>query len=333
MSSLYAAFVIVALPVWLLHWWLAERAVAQPGPEGEQERESSIRALYLTAALAAPLLFLISGCIETLLRVLNRTLGSTSTLDYDRAFWVQLSAIAVMLAIMVYHWRIRRRDVQAGSLQGASVWLPRLYVFAAAFVGATFLLFGVGDIIRVVDDVLFGPKPLFAVHHWWAEELSSAIARTVVGLAVWGFHWEWAQRSLRRVDWIGESERNSSLRWVYVYAIVFVSVLLTLQGVSSSLESIFRWALDAPHANQQFGWPRSILEPLLAAIPFALFWAYHRLVAIGTKPVGEQVPLAASVRRLYTYLVAFVGLAFTGVGAAYVLGIVIDLILGGSRHD
>jgi len=54
--SLWAAVSIVALPVWLLHWWLAERAALRPDAEGEAERGSTVRALYLSAVLAGSFL-------------------------------------------------------------------------------------------------------------------------------------------------------------------------------------------------------------------------------------------------------------------------------------
>ena len=41
--SIYAAVTIVALPIWLLHWWLAERGLASD--DGEEERRSAVRAL------------------------------------------------------------------------------------------------------------------------------------------------------------------------------------------------------------------------------------------------------------------------------------------------
>ncbi len=329
--SLYAAFVIVAFPVWLLHWWLAERAADRPGTEGQRERESAIRALYLSLGLALPLLFLIGGSIETLMRLLNRVFGDSALPGIDRQFWTNVATVLVAAAIMIYHWRIRRQDEASGSFEGPSSWLPRLYLYLAAFVGAMFLLIGLGDIIRTVDDVLFGTRNIFMVDRWWADPLSSAIARTLVGLALWSFHWEWSLRSLRQPDWVGASERRSSLRWLYVYLIVFVSVLFTLQGVSSSLDSVFRWVLGAGRDNLLIGWPRAIVEPIVVALPFAAFWAYHRLIVVAAAEPGESTPQMAAVRRLYTYLVAIIGLTFTAVGASWVLGTLIDLLLGGTR--
>ncbi len=329
--SLWAAFVIVAFPVWLLHWWLAERAVHRPLPEGEQERASSIRALYLAIVLGVLLIFLTISSVDVISRLLGRAFDSSS-LNGDRGQnWTSLAMALVSGSIMAYHGWVRRRDTQRGELEDAAVWLPRLYVYVAAFVGAMLLLFGIGDLIRVVDDALFGTRDIYYASRWWADPLSSAIARTLVGVVIWMVHWDWSLRSLRSDGWLGASERRSTLRWFYVYAIVFVGVLFTLNGVVSSLEALLRLILNAPRNAPGVGTARAITEPLLVAIPFAGFWAYHRLVVLNAAPSDEYTPFAPSLRRLYTYLVAFIGLAFTATGAAWVLGTLIDLILGGSR--
>jgi len=329
--SVFAALVIVALPVWLLHWWLAERALHRPGPEGEHERASEIRALYLTLVLAVPLQGLVFGAVDVLSWLFNRVFGGTTTMGSAGDHWMSLAMILVSGAVIAYHGRIRLRDTRVGPLEGAAAWLPRLYLYVAAVVGAILLLFGLADLIRLLNDTLFGAREITFGQRWWAEPLSSAVARTLVGLVIWGLYWGFSLRTLRRSDWLGASERRSSLRWFYVYVVVFISVLLTLRGVSSGLDALLRWILNVPRSTGQISWPRAILEPLFVAVPFAGFWAYHRLAVLGAAPEDESAPLADSLRRLCTYLVAFVGLAFTGVGAAYVLGIVIDLLLGGTR--
>ena len=330
--SLWAAFVIVAFPVWLLHWWLAERAVHRSSPEGEQERASSIRSLYLAIVFGVLLIFLTIGSVDVVGQLLRGAFNSSSLVGGGGdQIWTSLSIALVSGSIMAYHGWVRRRDTQRGELEDAAVWLPRLYVYVAAFVGAMLLLFGIGDLIRVVDDALFGTRDIYYLSRWWADPLSGAIARTLVGVIIWAVHWDWSLRSLRTDDWLGASERRSTLRWFYVYAIVFVGILFTLNGVVSSLDAFLRLILNAPRNAPGIGTARAIIEPLLVAIPFAGFWAYHRLVVLNAAPSDEYTPFAPSLRRLYTYLVAFIGLAFTAIGAAWVLGILIDLLLGGSR--
>ena len=329
--SLYSAMVIVALPVWLLHWWLAERAVHRPLPEGERERSSSIRALYLTGTFAVPLIFFTIASVDVVSRILRRVIGGSGFGGGTNEATMSISLMLVAALLMAYHGSIRLRDMRGGPLEDAAVWLPRVYLYAASFTGAMLLVFGVADLIRVVDDILFGARELFVADRWWAGPLSGAIARILVGLVIWGIHWGWSLRALHREDWVGENERRSSLRWFYVYAIVFVSIIFTLSGAVSGLTAMLDWLLSVPRDNPNIGWARTILEPLVVALPFAGFWVYHRLVVLSADRTVDEAPLADSLRRLYTYLVSTVGLAVAAVGSAYVLGTLIDLLLGGTR--
>jgi hypothetical protein len=329
--SLYVAVLIVALPVWLLHWWLAERAVHRPGAAGESERASALRALYLTLAMAVPLPWLIAAAVEILRWFFDRLFSATSTSGSAEQHSMAIALCLVAGAVIAYHASIRRRDTQGGPLEDEAVWLPRLYLYSAAFTGAMLLLFGLADLLRVLNDALFGSRAIAFERRWWAVPLSSATARSLVGLVIWGLYWAYALRTLARSNWLGVSERRSALRWFYVYAVVFISVLLTLRGVSSGLDAFLRLILDVPRNANHGSWTSAIVEPLIVAIPFAGFWIYHRVVVLGAAPDEASAPLAASLRRVFTYLVALVGLAFTGAGTAWVLGILIGLVLGGTR--
>ncbi len=329
--SLYAALVVVALPVWLLHWWLAERAVHRPSPAGESERLSAIRALYLTLGLAIPLFFFMIASLEVIELLLHSAFGNSTIPGDWNTLWTSVAAIIVTGAIMAYHGWTRRTDARLVDLEGDALWLPRLYLYGAAFAGGMVLLVGVGDLMRVVDDVWFGHEPAFSPAHWWSLRLSSAIARTLVGLAVWSVHWWLSLRLAQRSDELGVSERRSSLRWFYVYAIVFISILSTLTGVIQSLHVLLRLILGLPRDDASMSWGHALLQPLAFAIPFAVFWAYHRLAILNSAESSDLSPFFPSLRRLYTYLVAAIGLAITAVGASRVLGTLIDLVLGGSR--
>jgi hypothetical protein len=43
----------VALPVWLIHWFLAERGVRPGHPDADVERSSAVRGLYFALVLGA----------------------------------------------------------------------------------------------------------------------------------------------------------------------------------------------------------------------------------------------------------------------------------------
>ena len=74
--AMSVALLIVGLPLWLAHWWLADRSVRRDTPEADAERRSVIRALYLAGVAAVALGYLAAGgvaFVETLIRAPSRS--------------------------------------------------------------------------------------------------------------------------------------------------------------------------------------------------------------------------------------------------------------------
>ncbi|HET9016662.1 MAG TPA: DUF5671 domain-containing protein [Thermomicrobiaceae bacterium] len=327
--SLYVAVAIVALPIWLVHWWLAERAVLRPGADGEAERGSWPRALYLSVALGASLTLAVTAAAELIYRGVVQAAGYPLFGAATVSSW--LAMLIVAGAAWGYHGRVRLRDTRAGELAGSAAWLPRLYLYGAAGAGAMLLLFGAGDLLRLGVDALLGPGALIAPTPWWAEPLATGASRVVVGLAVWAAHWGYAQRLLEAPDWRARSEQSARIRRLYLYAGAVVGLALTLRGGADTLAALLRAALGVSSTVGAAGVARSALVPLLTAVPFALFGLYQLWSAADEARRYGTDAVRATVRRLSTYVVALVGLAFAGVGLAYTLGVLIDLAFGGSR--
>lgn len=327
--SLYIALTVVALPIWLVHWWLAERALLRPGAEGEAERRSGIRALYLALGLIVPIGFGASESYELLFRLFGRLFDAR--LEATTNVPTSLAILIVVGAVWTYHVRVRRQDMAVGPLEGKAAWLPRLYLYAAAALGAILLLFAVRDLINVVFDLIFRQRAIVEGERWWAEPLASDTARIIVGLILWAAHWGYSLRLLEAGDWRGASERRASLRRVYMYVGIAGSVLAMLVGLSMGLEAVLREILSVPPADVSTEFAQRLLAPPLSVVPFALLWLYHsRQVTGEARRFGDDAT-RATIRRLSTYVVALVGLVAASIGLAYVLGIVLDFLLGGTR--
>src|SRR5690606_14661930 len=129
--SLWAAVSIVALPVWLLHWWLAERAALRPNAEGEAERGSTVRALYVSAVLAGSFIAWFFAGTALVRRLLGEVLDAP---EPTGSLAGPLALVLVSASIWVYHAGVRRGDAAAVEMRGAAAWAPRLYRYAAAFI-------------------------------------------------------------------------------------------------------------------------------------------------------------------------------------------------------
>ncbi|MBX6341084.1 MAG: hypothetical protein IRY97_01395, partial [Thermomicrobiaceae bacterium] len=324
--SLYVALVVVALPIWAVHWWLAQRARGRPEAAGEEERCSPLRSLYLTLGLAAPLAVAIPAAIQLIGHVARALVGAPR--GGEPPGWI--ATLLVAGTVWGYHAWLRERDLAAGPLPPESLILPRLYRYAAAFVGALLLLFGARSLIALAVDAAAGRPGVFEAR-WWALPLADGIAAMVVGLVVWGSHWGYSLRVLATSGWRGESELRSTERLLYLYGSLVVAAVVTLLGAAGSLEELFRELLGAPLLGSLGLGAWRFVRPLLLAVPFALFWLYQRRQVLGEPERLLRPRERALLRRLYTYGAALVGLGFAAVGLGWVLGILIDLLLGGAR--
>jgi len=326
--SLWAAVSIVALPVWLLHWWLAERAALRPDADGEAERGSTVRALYLSAVLAGSFLAAFFAGTTLVQRLLGEALGVPGPTG---SLAGPLDLVVVSASIWVYHAGVRRGDAAAVEMRGAAAWAPRLYRYAAAFIGALQLLFELGTLFRLIIEVLLPRETIVPSDDWWRGPLAGGVASVVVGLLAWAGHWGVSLELLRQPGWRGLSERASVLRRAYLYVMILVGVVATLVFTAVFLNEAFAWVLGVIPRPAGDALARRLLDPLARALPFAAAWAYHRWIVLAEAASMTEVPRQASVRRIYTYGVAFVGLGFGSVGLAYLLGLLLDAVLGGTR--
>lgn len=329
--SLYSALTVVALPVWLLHWWLAERLLSPQRSEAETERQSLLRALYLTLLLFVPFVLWANAALDLLSWTFETALvgARAETLRLTAEFVIgRVATLVVLAGIWGYHAWVCARDRRAGALTGAADWLPRLYLYVGAVFGLSMLLFGASQLIGAVIDVVFGVGEVIAGD--LRRLVAQGAAMLLGGFVIWSLHWGYTLSVRVLPDWRGEHERRSLLRWVYLYVGVFAGVALTLGALAVSLTELFRWVLGAGSAGtaQRL---QDIIEPPARVVPVTLLWLYHRRQirreAEGMPETGWRV----SVERSTGYLSAFVGLVFGAAGLALLLGLVIDVLLGGGR--
>jgi hypothetical protein len=326
--SLFLALIVVALPIWVLHWYLAERWARL---EGEQsDRGSGIRALYFAALLWVTLVVW-GPAVESLVNSgISRVLGVAffpGASDVINA----VAVLVILIGIWAYHAWVRDYDTRIQQMSGMGVWTVRAYVYAAAFFAAIFLLVGVAQLMQLSVDAMVGQRGVIAGEDWWRAEIARSLSLILVGGLIWGAHWGYSLRLVYGVDWRAASEQGSLLRRAYLYLIVLAGVVVTLVSVSISLTEALRWAFGVdPGAAADPLWAR-LVEPLAFAVPFALFWLFHhRVIGQEASRFAEQ-PVRVSVERVYAYIVAFFALIFTAAGLAYLLAVLIEFAFESAR--
>lgn len=328
--TLGAALVAVGLPVWLIHWTLAERSVRSGRDGAEVERSGAMRGLYVAAVLAILLAFAASQATG-LIRNLVYALGGGPPNAYGDPAGM-LAALAVTVAAWVYHQAVRLDDWRRGPIHGAGAWLPRLYVYGAAGVSLLVLLLALIDLAGLALRAVFAvEQPVYADPvAWWLSPLTSSVAAVAVAGVIWIGHWWYAGRLVTESSDRVEAERPARLRLAYFGGIGVVLAGAVVIELIRALQPLAERALGIATPTGSDRLAVIVLGPLLGAVLFAVAWWLHRAwFAADTGAVARSDPgRLATADRLDMYGHALLGLAFTGVSAAWLIGVVIEATLG-----
>lgn len=332
--SLAAALIGVGLPVWAIHWGLAQRGLRPGAGQAEDERGSTVRALYLTLVLGG-LLAVGAGAASELVRgLLQQVLGASP--DFGGPdFAGSLATIVVTVLAWGYHVVIRRRDMGVGPLVGAAAWLPRVYLYGAALGGLFAGLAGIESLLTYVGRALLPTSGTVNEPGFDGFFAAGDLAAILIGGAVWLGHWWYAARLVGNADWRGESERPARLRFAYFVSVILVATFSVIRLSAAALTALLGPVLGATadFGAEQAGRDvaRTAGVALVSALPWAIAWWFHRRSmsreAIGSADAGR----AATALRLDQHANAVVGLAFGAVGLGWLLGLLVDLLLGGDR--
>ena len=215
----FGAVTVVGLPVWGIHWWIAQR-LANRNPD---ERASAIRRLYLYLALAAIGIALAIFIRRFLEDGIGFLLGSsTDGAPIARSLW----AVVVLFGFWLYHFRTSAADRTSVGESGTSATLRRWYAYGLLFLGLAFLLFGARNLLQQIWVLLVDRGQVIAP----GGLVPTALATMLSGLVIWGFHSQWTSRPP-----IAEDDQRSTLRAVQRFLALTGIVGLTLFGASQLL--------------------------------------------------------------------------------------------------
>jgi hypothetical protein len=327
--SFAGALALAGLLVWLVHWQLAERPIRRGGPAALVERGAALRRLYLYAALLIGGLICTFAIRSLLIDLILAAFGRLTGLDLLTGRLVEpFALLASAGALWLYHWRVASLDRAAVPEVGASATLRRWLAYGLAFVGLLLLLFGASGLASTLWDALVRPPGGTVVgRDWLVPEVAGRVGSMLAGLAVWLLAWRWSSRFL--ADPSGpDPESRSVLRKVYLYLVIAISVAWTVWNGGQILYGLVRLALLG--GRTPGGWPavlHDLGQPLSAALVFGLAWLYHaRAVAAEASLAGERRE-QATIRWLYEYLAALVGLVAVAVGLGGTVATLLDLLV------
>jgi hypothetical protein len=304
------ALLFVGIPVFLLHWWLAQKSAR----EDEDERSSYIRALFLYGAL----LFTLVPVTQNIFAIINRLFFSfvdvTSNqvmFGADQTLIDNLIAIVMNGLIATYVFSVLRKDWATPPAGYSLADVRRIYRYIWVLYGLIMMTFGVQQtllyIFDYIGDAISASQAI----------LVNGLTLTLVGTPIWIFSWRILQKSMS-----DPHEQRSLMRAIILSLVSFIAQVATLVAAGMILYVILDGLLDG-HFNFT-GFIDDIRDPISVMIPFGMVWRYYRTILQGALETELQV----GVRRLFTYVISFIGLVVAFVGLydllAYVIAVILD---------
>jgi len=310
------SLVLVGTPIFYIHWRAAQReALREP-----EERASRIRAIFLYGALVAVMVPILYAIIALLSRGLTQALGQPAENAWfgsQQSAWDNLIALAANAVALVYFWRTLYADWLANPPENFLPDTRRLYRYFWVAVGLTLTVSGAYNVLRYLF-YLPGQSAVQSV-----PMLSGGITLLLAGTPLWAYFWWEVQTSL-----LDPAERRSLLRLVVLYIISLAGVVGVLASGGSVLNALIRWGLGEQRSFIEFLQGNS--AELGALIPLGVMWAYYGGLLNREVASMPDQPRRAALRRLYNYILSFLGLSVAFSGILGLINFFVQMIFTGA---
>ena len=357
-ASLAIALLVVGLPAWLIHFGMAQRAARR----SLEERAASFRSFYTHLVVLVTALLVFGYGQRALRLILQGTYIGDSPDFGPGAFgleteWQARAAGAAAMALtaaaaLAYHVWLSNRDRRIAPVAGTTANLRHLAMYALVVVGLFWAAFTTvstlsGIWMRVADavapipgitDKQFQPPPGVVVppmpsrDDFLRFQLIGAVPALLAGLTLWLGSWIPLQRGLRVPGLDGDIERRSVVRKLAIYLVVLVSALAVLLGATIALANVIERLLGTPDREQYRNIEHDLGMPVITFVVFGTIWLFYRRVVQAEAARESEFERAATLRRLYTYLIAAIGLGMMAIGTAGAIGVFGSQLLGMNTH-
>jgi len=310
------ALILVGMPVFGLHWWVAQRDARRE----MDEHASGIRAFFLYAVLLSTLI----PVIQSFLAVINRLFLEANQLSRLAAVvgsqqtWSDnLIAMLMNALIAAYFVTVLRADWKQITFLETFINVRRISRYLWVLYGLLLTVAGVQQILHFILQI---PPSTFG--SLLRANFINGLAMTLVGTPVWVWAWKTVQDSLSEA-----AERESLLRLGLLYALSLGGVITVLTSGGIVLYLLLRQILGENILLQIF--VQQISGPLSIGVPLAGVWAYYGNWLTRSMSEVPEAPRRSGMRRLYSYILSAVGLGAAFLGLTMLLAFVVDALLGG----
>jgi hypothetical protein len=309
------ALILVGVPIFLIHWFWAQRVSASD----TEEQTATVRAVFFYLALLLTLV----PVVQNLLALIDRTFIETVRLDRSSALfggsqtWIDnLIAILMNGVAAAYFWN---------TLRGIWPQLPdrenfadvrRLYRHLWLAYGLLMMIFGAQQTIRFL---LFLPSNTL-LGASGQEMAVNGISLLLIGSPIWLYTWKACQEALSDA-----LEQGSNLRLGVLYLLSLSGLVVVLSAAGVTFDVLLRALLGESMTLVEF--LQKISSSVAIGIPLGVVWAYYGTWFSREAESRPEASSRAGIKRLYYYVLAPIGLTAMVTGLALLISFLIDALL------
>jgi len=259
------ALLIIGAPLWVVTWRRVQASLEQP-----EEQNSTLRLviLYILSLIGVGGVLIPAGLV--LDAVFRALLGaSTSLPDFLNEISIPVSTLIPLGGVWVYYGRALSSEIALLPESPRRSGFRRTYYYILSFFGFTAFVIGLHMLLAFLFDILLGAFTIG--DEMLRNQLSAALATLIVGLPLWVQTWRPMVKEASQEGEPGDHSRRSLVRKIYLYLILFASVIGVMVSAGRLIFELLKAFLGDPSTDLL----RQSLILLELLTLFSLVLAYH----------------------------------------------------------
>ncbi len=314
-----AGLLLVATPIFLVHWGLAQSRLTEAS-----ERASLLRKFFLYGASALSLTWLVVVAYALIQGIAALAFGQplAQSLLWPAQWLSWIIMVAVNGALVAYWYAVLQSDGDFGNETRSGQIVRQIFMLFVGLAGLVLMLWGASGAAAIFLRLLVDATDPTWSGRWWQDRLADALTQLLLG--GWLAYSNRAQ--WREIVAAHAQEGQTALRRLYLYAAVVIGAVATLTPAALLLRELLLMIF-----GDSTGALATLLDKLVTPLSFVpvglTIWFWHwRILRQEANTYGESHE-GATVRRLYYYLMAATGLALLWVGSVELLHALLDTLL------
>jgi hypothetical protein len=259
------ALVLVGAPLWAVTWLTLQRSLGESA-----ENLSLLRTVLLYLLTLIPAVAGLTAAGVLVSGLVRWALGQYFTLpSFLDEYASSLAWLIPMVTLWIYHGRHLQRHWLEFTDELRQAALSRLYNYILSLLGNAATFAGLYFLLSALTDLAFGKMTLGAIT--LRNTLGNAIGLLTAGLPIWIIFWRRAQLAAAPLNDLGDHERRSLVRKIYLYILLFASVVGGMFATGILFNRLLNAALGNPMVNFNVESTRQALLVLL----IVLWLVYH----------------------------------------------------------